>query len=222
MQARYSEYPPSPPPPPPWRHFFWQNKNKGRGCNFERTMYSYWHLHECCGSVPDEITHIPCSRACIILFITENTEDFIHHFPCSFERRRQWNERIAVFLFVIAVRHNLTVYPDTDVYERCSMPNGDKGHVKYKIGSVLHRCSFSLIRERVNTVHFACCRSIRLRCVCMCGLAKIVGFVQCLHWRHHGVFEGMVFFLHSWEVCTCFIIVKNLYILVFFLSLWTN
>ena len=149
-------------------------------------------------------------------------KDFIHHFPCSFERRRQWNERIAVFLFVIAVRHNLTVYPDTDVYERCSMPNGDKGHVKYKIGSVLHRCSFSLIRERVNTVHFACCRSIRLRCVCMCGLAKIVGFVQCLHWRHHSVFEGMVFFLHSWEVCTCFIIVKNLYILVFFLSLWTN
>ena len=112
--------------------------------------------------------------------------------------------------------------PDTDVYERCSMSTGDKGHVKYKIGSVLHRCSFPQIRERVNTVHFACCRSIRLRCVCMCGLAKIVGFVQCLHWRHHGVFEGMVFFLHSWGVCTCFIIVRNLHILVFFLSQCAN
>lgn len=35
--------------------------------------------------------------------------------------------------------------PDTDVYERCSMSTGDKGHVKYKIGSVLHRCFFSQI-----------------------------------------------------------------------------
>ena len=118
MRARYSEYPPSPPHPPHGGISFGKTKiKKGRGCNFVRTLYSYWHLHGCRGVVPDKTPRIPCSRPCRILFTTENTRTFPpkkastnHHFPCSFERR--WSEwTIAVFLFVIAVCHNLTSTP---------------------------------------------------------------------------------------------------------------
>ena len=75
-------------PLPSPRHSFGKTKiKKGRGRNFVRTMYSYWHLHGCRGVVPDKTTHIPCSRARRILFTTENTSPTIHHFhfPCSFE-----------------------------------------------------------------------------------------------------------------------------------------
>ena len=117
MQARYSEYLPSPPPPLP-AAFFWQNKNKKRvgvATLWEQCIVT----GTCTGAAGLYLIKSRTFRAAehAEFYLLQRTQGrspkksvTIHHFPCSFERR--WSEwTIAVFLFVIAVCHNLTSTP---------------------------------------------------------------------------------------------------------------